>query len=48
MRIADTGTLEACRSADFIVVEHQPVRQSPDTRRITAVYLLGAVVMRAQ
>ena len=44
LRIADAGTLEAGKSADFIVLDDNIA----NTRRISAVYLRGAAVNRAQ
>ena len=48
LRIADAGTLQAGKSADFIVLDANPLDEITHTRRITAVILRGAVVDRAQ
>ena len=48
LRIADAGTLAAGKSADFIVLDANPLDNITNTRRIAAVYLRGAPVDRAQ
>jgi imidazolonepropionase-like amidohydrolase len=48
LRIADAGTLEAGKSADFIVLDANPLDDITNTRRISAVILRGAAVDRAQ
>jgi imidazolonepropionase-like amidohydrolase len=48
LRLADTGTLEAGKSADFIVLDANPLDDITNTRRISAVILRGAAVDRAQ
>jgi imidazolonepropionase-like amidohydrolase len=48
LRIADAGTLERGKSADFIVLDANPLDDITNTRRISAVYLRGAPVDRAQ
>ena len=48
LRIADAGTLQADKSADFIVLDANPLDDITNTRRISAVILRGAAVDRAQ
>ena len=48
LRMSDTGTIEAGRSADFIVLDANPIDDITNTRRISAVYLRGAAVDRAR
>ena len=48
LRIADAGTLEAGKSADFIVLDANPLDDITNTRRISTVILRGVAVDRAQ
>ena len=46
MRIADAGTVAPGMSADFLVLDANPLEDVTNTRRIAAVYLRGAAVDR--
>jgi imidazolonepropionase-like amidohydrolase len=48
LRIADAGTLQAGKSADFIVLDANPLDDIKNTRKIASVYLRGTAVDRAQ
>jgi imidazolonepropionase-like amidohydrolase len=48
MRLADTGTLQAGKSADFIVLDANPLDDIANTRRISAVVLRGAALDRTK
>jgi imidazolonepropionase-like amidohydrolase len=48
LRLSDAGTLEAGKSADFIVLDANPLDDITNTRRISAVVLRGEVVDRTQ
>jgi len=46
LRVADAGTIAVGKSADFIVLDANPLDDIKNTRRISAVYLRGAAVDR--
>jgi imidazolonepropionase-like amidohydrolase len=48
VRMTDAGTLEAGMSADFIVLDANPLDDITNTRRISAVILRGTAVDRTQ
>jgi len=47
LRVTDAGTLETGKSADFIVLDANPLDDIKNTRRISSVYLRGVPVGRA-
>jgi len=47
LRLADAGTLQPGKSADFIVLDANPLEDITNTRRISAVVLRGAAVDRS-
>jgi imidazolonepropionase-like amidohydrolase len=48
LRMTDSGTIEAGKSADFIVLDANPLDDITNTRRISSVVLRGAAVDRSQ
>jgi imidazolonepropionase-like amidohydrolase len=48
LRLKDTGTLQPGKSADFIVLDANPLEDITHTRRISAVILRGTPVDRSQ
>ena len=48
LRLADAGTLQAGKSADFIVLDANPLDDITNTRRISRGVLRGAAVDRSQ
>jgi imidazolonepropionase-like amidohydrolase len=47
MNLTDAGTVAARKSADFIVLDANPLDDITNTRRIASVYLRGSQVDRA-
>ena len=48
MRLSDTGTLDPGKSADFIVLDANPLDDITNTRRISSVVLRGETLDRSQ
>ena len=47
LKLADAGTIERDKSADFLVLDANPLDDIANTRKIAAVYLRGAAVDRS-
>jgi imidazolonepropionase-like amidohydrolase len=47
LRMTDTGTIERNKSADFLVLDANPLDDITNTRKISSVYLRGAAVDRS-
>lgn len=47
LHLTDVGTLQSGKSADFLVLDANPLDNITNTRRISAVYLRGSAVDRA-
>jgi imidazolonepropionase-like amidohydrolase len=47
LKLSDVGTVAAGKSADFLVLDANPLDNITNTRRISAVYLRGSALDRA-
>src|SRR5262249_40251696 len=47
LRMTDAGTIDANKSADFVVLDANPLDEIANTRKISSVYLRGAAVDRS-
>jgi imidazolonepropionase-like amidohydrolase len=47
LKLSDVGTVASGKSADFLVLDANPLDNITNTRRISAVYLRGSALDRA-
>ena len=48
LKLTDMGTMATGKSADFLVLDANPLDDIKNTRRISSVYLRGAAVDRSR